>query len=335
MKLVVWRVYTEVVVRGWCQDIRCCSKDLHSTNSWSAMSMSRYHIVPRCIWDKSNPSIVTNQIDIVHTMDTVLTQKVGPWTSNDATLGGPVNVPYPRNTKIVTVKPKAKTVAKFTGVAQSLDDHEVTLYHQTSTIRSRSSIRLALWIAHMERPSLSIRSTRGCWTCRLRKKKCDEIQPGCERCASVNVECHYGVKPAWIEDPALGKTELERIKKIVAVVASRKRAEHRVKARSGSINKSGSQPSPSTPRFDGSRGFPESSSSSALQSPAPTVDPVTDKSWLLKWNSQEEANLIMHYLDHVFYIQFRFYTPAISQGNRGWFLSLLTKTKPLHHAALR
>jgi len=47
-----------------------------------------------------------------------------------------------------------------------------------------------------------------------------------------------------------------------------------------------------------------------------------------------EATLMMHYLDHVFAIQFPFYTPSSSGGGRGWLLSLLIRTKPLYHAAL-
>lgn len=52
------------------------------------------------------------------------------------------------------------------------------------------------------------------------------------------------------------------------------------------------------------------------------------------WVEDREASLMMHYLDHVFFIQFRFHTPSISAGGRGWLLSLLTQTKPLYHAAL-
>lgn len=33
---------------------------------------------------------------------------------------------------------------------------------------------------------------------------------GCSRCADVNVECRYGPKPKWIDDPKFGKIELER-----------------------------------------------------------------------------------------------------------------------------
>ena len=50
--------------------------------------------------------------------------------------------------------------------------------------------------------------------------------------------------------------------------------------------------------------------------------------------SGNEDNLMMHYLDNVFYIQFRFFTPSIRAGGRGWLLSLLNRTKPLYHAAI-
>ena len=100
----------------------------------------------------------------------------------------------------------------------------------------------------MERPPLSIRSTKGCWTCRLRKKKCDEVCPGCLRCASVNIDCHYGVKPQWIEDPVIGRRELERVKKLVVIAANRKRAEHRAKSRATSDTQSISQDSLLSPQ---------------------------------------------------------------------------------------
>lgn len=42
----------------------------------------------------------------------------------------------------------------------------------------------------------------------------------------------------------------------------------------------------------------------------------------------------MHYLDYVFHLQFRFHSPSIRTGGRGWLLWLLIRTGPLYHAAL-
>ncbi|RMZ84646.1 hypothetical protein DV737_g1234, partial [Chaetothyriales sp. CBS 132003] len=51
--------------------------------------------------------------------------------------------------------------------------------------------------------------------------------------------------------------------------------------------------------------------------------------------SYRDAELLMHYLDHVFPRQFRFHTEDINRrGGRGWLLWLLTQTGPLYHAAL-
>ena len=47
-----------------------------------------------------------------------------------------------------------------------------------------------------------------------------------------------------------------------------------------------------------------------------------------------EAELLMHFLDHVFPRQYPAYKPSLFQGGRGWLLSLLMRTKPLYHAAL-
>ncbi|KAI8674581.1 hypothetical protein NCS57_00356300 [Fusarium keratoplasticum] len=52
------------------------------------------------------------------------------------------------------------------------------------------------------------RSKTGCWTCRLRRKKCDENKPACENCTSRNLECYgYDQKPAWM----LGKESWQHV----------------------------------------------------------------------------------------------------------------------------
>lgn len=43
----------------------------------------------------------------------------------------------------------------------------------------------------------------------------------------------------------------------------------------------------------------------------------------------KEAILLIHYMDHVLYIQFPFYNDSLSHHGRGWLLSLLTRVKPI------
>ncbi|KAJ2977633.1 hypothetical protein NQ176_g4259 [Zarea fungicola] len=47
---------------------------------------------------------------------------------------------------------------------------------------------------------VATRSRRGCWTCRLKKVKCDEEQPQCQRCRRLRRLCDYRPRP----DPRSG-----------------------------------------------------------------------------------------------------------------------------------
>lgn len=185
----------------------------------------------------------------------------------------------------------------------------------------------------------SIRSTQGCWTCRLRKKKCDEQRPGCSRCASVDIQCHYGPRPEWITNTALGKAELARIKVRVGTSAKRKRAAFQARTQSSTgqpsdihndqVDFGSFTPSNQTALVSGdtvSATSDRRASQSEVAFNTVLYNPLLDE--------DNETRLLMHYLDHVFSIQFRFYTPSVSAGGRGWLLSLLLSTKPLYHAAL-
>jgi C6 transcription factor Pro1 len=48
----------------------------------------------------------------------------------------------------------------------------------------------------------------------------------------------------------------------------------------------------------------------------------------------DELVLVMHFLDHVFPLQYPMYNPEALEGGRGWLLSLLLETEPLYHAVM-
>ncbi|KAI1310105.1 fungal-specific transcription factor domain-containing protein [Xylaria venustula] len=61
------------------------------------------------------------------------------------------------------------------------------------------------------------RSQTGCWTCKLRRKKCDENQPVCRTCECLRIPCEgYGPKPIWMDRGPLEKETAERVKIAVA-----------------------------------------------------------------------------------------------------------------------
>lgn len=214
------------------------------------------------------------------------------------------------------------------------------------------------------------RSDLGCWTCRIRRKKCDENRQACDVCRLLQIHCYgYGQKPSWMDGGREEKLEIERIKRTVkknrqhrrryndtTTVTDRNLAGERrtttndrpstgsgpknynldnpiassglipiVKPSSTSIQRKGEEPSKSC-AADGFHGHAEKCAQIlCLQCGLSTISDSRNES---------EANLLMHYLDVVFPLLFRFYNPLVSEGGRGWLLMILLRTKPLFHAAL-
>lgn len=51
----------------------------------------------------------------------------------------------------------------------------------------------------------------GCFTCRLRRKKCDENHPACSACVNLSVRCEYK-RPVWWGNTEQRRLQKERIK---------------------------------------------------------------------------------------------------------------------------
>jgi hypothetical protein len=67
------------------------------------------------------------------------------------------------------------------------------------------------------------RSTSGCWTCRLRRKKCDETRPGCERCRKLNFPCDgYGERPAWMDGGVQERLRATNTQQIIKNLGSKR-----------------------------------------------------------------------------------------------------------------
>jgi len=191
------------------------------------------------------------------------------------------------------------------------------------------------------------RTTTGCWTCRLRKKKCDEGKPVCLTCKNLAITCHrYGPKPEWMDGKHREKDMAEIVRRVVKEttaekkrIAMKRRQQQRQQSNESSDNsasKESTNPAtpiptlPSTAQTDLSDGWGGRSVNHISRLVA-TDTPLSDFSVVPE---QIDAELLMHYLDHVFPLQFPFYKPSVVAGGRGWLLSILTTTKPLYHAAI-
>jgi hypothetical protein len=146
------------------------------------------------------------------------------------------------------------------------------------------------------------RSTSGCWTCRIRHRKCDEFRPQCRECTDRTIKCHgYGPKPGWVSDEPLLKAELARIKVNVKrhVIAKRK--------------------------SNAARGAREARE--VRETPQTSRAPESNMSF-------RESHLLVHYLDYIFPLQFPYYVDKPQFGGRGWLFWLLMRNGPLNQAIL-
>ncbi|KAH6675161.1 hypothetical protein B0J14DRAFT_637831 [Halenospora varia] len=77
------------------------------------------------------------------------------------------------------------------------------------------------------------RSAHGCWTCRLRRKKCDETGPECIVCRERGLQCagFAAVKPRWMDGGARQEAVHQEIKATVASVTRMKRMMKLVQSR--------------------------------------------------------------------------------------------------------
>lgn len=81
-----------------------------------------------------------------------------------------------------------------------------------------------------------LRSKQGCWTCRLRKKKCDEGRPCCSTCASLSITCYgFGRKPDWMDNGEGERAVVDSLKQIVKHTSRRKAADKASKQRDPTI----------------------------------------------------------------------------------------------------
>ena len=203
------------------------------------------------------------------------------------------------------------------------------------------------------------RSKAGCWTCKLRKKKCDETHPQCSTCQSLKIDCYgYANRPSWMDGGAQERKIVRDLRLRVKETLSQKR---RSRTRLGpqvsqnpsqigycpfqevslaiDIESTSSVAAGCTvgePDADLAAGdttcahefFPTPATSLASAFAARTKDTYRSSQSLTQVPLDEwEAGLWMHYLDKTFPHQFPFYKPTTREGGRGWLLMLVVQTE--------
>ncbi|KAI0438316.1 fungal-specific transcription factor domain-containing protein [Xylaria telfairii] len=208
------------------------------------------------------------------------------------------------------------------------------------------------------------RSSNGCWTCRLRRKKCDEQHPVCAGCDALNLTCYYGQeKPSWMDGGEEQDKMAALLKRKVKERGHRRIGNYSYGDRNGlaGVANGGTttaqgQRLPSlpaaldaldtTPDVSASSSSPsgagaESSFSQPLDADSPRRRASSCK--LAPTNVHRDSSLsapfddnvlIMFYIEHVMPFLFPFYRPPLLQGGRGWILDMMTNSPIVRRAAL-
>ncbi|KAJ4271317.1 hypothetical protein NW762_000019 [Fusarium torreyae] len=202
--------------------------------------------------------------------------------------------------------------------------------------------------------SSKVRSNAGCWTCRLRRKKCDEKRPVCDSCGALEITCYFhDEKPDWMDGGPKQKAMAEKIKAQVKKQASQRRdRKYMDMLEAGTRNVTLQTDNPQQQHHDAamsaasdtdppsSHDFgstPASSNTSGASPPdmpwhshfsVPHEDPSSST------GASTEIHFIMIYLDYVFPHLFPFYRPPILAGGRGWVLDVLQSNKSVWHTAV-
>ncbi|KAJ5113062.1 hypothetical protein N7456_001596 [Penicillium angulare] len=199
-----------------------------------------------------------------------------------------------------------------------------------------------------------------CWTCRLRRKRCDGALPQCENCTGLDITCDRSPKrPSWMDGGLREKEKTEAIKQQIkdGAVGRRQRQARDQATSSGNssnfivtsqndfVNASSNDESPpsysqafnSAPptytrpeqsiieeRVDITRRIMDgisTLSSRAIEPPDTAAD-----AW--------ELDFVMIYMDHVFPYLFPFYQPPLVGTSRAWLLSFVKQNASVYHSVL-
>jgi hypothetical protein len=194
--------------------------------------------------------------------------------------------------------------------------------------------------------SSTTRSFNGCWTCRLRHKKCDEKQPVCDICSALLIACHYDAeKPEWMDGGIRQEEMAEKLKSEVKENAYHRRNIHKSGDRSlptESATGDWIMLGPKTPR---NLAFPMSdihddsvepcprSSLSLRQRDADCTLTSKDAREHIAFERSDTV-LLMFYLENLFPFLFPYYRPPLQQGGRAWILELMISSPVVKQATL-
>jgi hypothetical protein len=193
-----------------------------------------------------------------------------------------------------------------------------------------------------------MRTSKGCWTCRVRRKKCDEVQPICRTCAALHITCFFDPdsKPDWMDAGTKQEEMAEQLKREVKEKA-RQRREGRVanisdESVSGSQASTTESPQTSTlgpfcdlfrsgrnDKMDLSQGAPNNWAQRGAD-----CELTKQKDTGTIPFGRSDTVLFMFYLERLHPFFYPFYCPSLLQGGKSWLLEMMISSPVIRQATI-
>ncbi|KAF7556238.1 hypothetical protein G7046_g6351 [Stylonectria norvegica] len=201
------------------------------------------------------------------------------------------------------------------------------------------------------------RTGETCWTCRLRRKRCNGNRPVCSSCATLQITCYNGPeRPQWMNGGAEQKAMTEKIKEQIKTSAGFRR-EPRATTSSPFVvslqQDYDTQPGGETfdtvtpdPPLDASQRHVAAEATvvvSQSREPAVCIGSALDSTQKQVRNSNLsdlsmsdgwELDYAAIYFDFVFPFLFPFYHPPLVGTGRGWLLTFIRQSDAVFHSIL-
>jgi hypothetical protein len=188
------------------------------------------------------------------------------------------------------------------------------------------------------------RPANGCWSCRLRRKKCDKKWPVCDTCAALYITCHFDVeKPEWMDGAKRQEEMLERLKREVKENAYLRRGERAIRTSApitpGSelevvLTQEAVATSNSNHGLHNVQITKRCSLVPSLELPrGPDCTRTTKDARSIDF-PRCCTNQFMFYLEDLFPFLFPFYRPSLLEGGRAWILEMMISSPVVRQATL-
>ena len=191
-----------------------------------------------------------------------------------------------------------------------------------------------------------MKNAHGCWTCRLRRKKCDEKKPVCGACGTLDIRCHYeqDKKPEWMNG-GLKQVEMsEQVKREIKIKARQRRGEPVFQ-----ISSELTIAPPNLPKVPADSinnlcktttvnhiNTIEASSQASMLWLQQGLQPEYDSRNAHECREFEGSDTVLSlfYLEKVLPFLFPFYNPSLLEGGKAWILEMIMRRPAFRQAIL-